>query len=257
VDESIGSPIGSAGLGSSSGPHVSQPCIFCGAKANSREHAIPKWMAKRFALRGRFLHVAESIGGVQPRKHGISLASHRRRIFCQGCQTHFKHLEDAVIPFLAPMGLGTAVTLTAERQRLLAAWGAKTAYALISTERGMEDLAPKDHRYYLREHGMPATEVYVAYAPWAGTNHLHVGEHELQGSSVYPPERMYGAVLAIAQLVLKVFGITETRVPTSVFSGERPSLKQVWPPLDRLIHWPPPHAFGDRHLGQLIRFVPV
>jgi hypothetical protein len=184
-------------------------------------------MAKRFGLRGRFLHPAEGVGPVQRRRQPISIASHRKRIFCDGCQKHFKLLEDAVIPFLALMGLGKPVTLTVERQQLLAAWGAKTAYALIGSEGSLGDVGPQDHRYYLRQNGVPATEVYVAYAPWAGSNNLFVGESELQGSSVYAPETTYGAVLTINKLALKVFGITKTRLPGSVFSGERPSLKQV------------------------------
>jgi hypothetical protein len=215
-------------------------------------------MAKRFGLRGRFLYTIPMGEGIQLRRsQPISIASYRKRIFCDGCQKHFKLLEDAVIPFLAPMGLGKPVTLHAERQKLLAEWGAKTAYALIASEGSLGDVGPQDHRYYLRQNGIPATEVYVAYAPWAGSNTLFVGEAELQGSSVYAPETTYGAVLAIEKLALKVFGITDTRLTHPILSGDRPSLKQVWPPLDRLIHWPPPDAFDDRQFDLLIKFIPV
>src|SRR5205809_7858940 len=32
--------------------HVSgRRCIFCGARANSREHAIPEWLSKRMGIR--------------------------------------------------------------------------------------------------------------------------------------------------------------------------------------------------------------
>jgi hypothetical protein len=248
---------GPLGSGFGSKEAVPRSCIFCGRRANSKEHAIPKWMAKRLGLRGRFLETKEVVGRVKPRKQHISIASHRSRIFCDGCQHHFKRLEDAVIPFLDPMASGKAVTLTVERQLLLATWGAKTAYALIACERGLEELAPRDHRLHLRERGEPATELYVGFAPWEGSNLIHVGDLQLQGSSVYPPEQLYGAILGIGKLVLKVVGITDTRLPAPVFSGERHTLKQVWPKLDRVIHWPPFGAFDDRHIDALAPFLPV
>ena len=64
-------------------------CIFCDHKANSREHAIPKWMSKQLGIKALMPVTA---GNATPRKQPISFASHRKHIFCKGCNKHFKQV---------------------------------------------------------------------------------------------------------------------------------------------------------------------
>jgi hypothetical protein len=139
-------------------------CIFCGAKANSREHAIPKWISKRFNLKG----FAEVLGfGYRQWRHQVSFASHRGHIFCKSCNAHFKQLEDEVIPLLVPMASGGSLNLDSEAQAKLALWAVKTTYALIAMQGAIEQV-PEDHRRAVRELGRPVDEVWVAYVHGPG-----------------------------------------------------------------------------------------
>ena len=81
-----------------------QPCIFCGVVDASHEHVIPRWISKQLGLKDQFV-ANEALMSPRraPRKQPISFASHRSQCFCDGCNTHFKQLEDSVIPLLVSM----------------------------------------------------------------------------------------------------------------------------------------------------------
>jgi hypothetical protein len=110
-------------------------CIFCDEKANSREHAIPKWIGKRLHMRLIEMRPVYQLN-IQPRKQPIIFGSHRERIFCKGCNAHFKHLEDEAADLVEWMARGRPIVLGAQEQDLLAQWGAKTA-TIPSRERAV------------------------------------------------------------------------------------------------------------------------
>jgi hypothetical protein len=68
---------------------------------------MPVWISKQLGVK-KFLSAEDAF--ISPnrsrRKQDISFASYRSQCFCGGCNTHFKHLEDAVIPLLVPHGQG-------------------------------------------------------------------------------------------------------------------------------------------------------
>jgi hypothetical protein len=136
---------------------------------------------------GRFLEPAELIS-VAPRKQPISFASHRARIFCKGCNRHFKHLEDAVIPLIEPMGKGERVTLGPSDQATLALWATKTAMAVIAgTAPELDDLVPIAHRRIVREEGLPPEQAWVGFFPWGGGIHLFAGDTDATDTGQDPP----------------------------------------------------------------------
>ena len=121
-------------------------CIFCGAKADSNEHAIPAWVARRLHLKGHELeYLAERSQIPSGRKQKISVAGHRARILCKPCNTHFGQLEEEAIPILVWMAMNRAVKLGTDEQRILARWGAKTGFALLATEDELRANFPYDH----------------------------------------------------------------------------------------------------------------
>lgn len=138
-------------------------CIFCGAKANSREHVIPAWIAKRLGVKEYLAPGDTVVAGGTPRKQPVSFASYRARIFCSDCNTHFKHLEDAVIPLLVPMAKGLTLSLDQTSQALLALWADKTAMALIAADPSQEDVVPLDRHRAVRE-GRVAENTWVAFS---------------------------------------------------------------------------------------------
>lgn len=236
------------------------PCIFCGNKANSREHALPKWVAKRFGLRGSFLYTVEVVGNVTPRKQPISLASHRERIFCAACNEHFKHLEDRAAPIVERMGKGESFQIDSKMQNILAAWGAKTAFALIAAERELVGIVPEAERRHLRESGMPSENVWVGYAAWDGVAHKFVGSSQLEDLSHAvdpPPARRdnYQAVMAVGKLVMKIFGMTQPLLIDQFRQVQ--IIHQVWPKQADELTWPPPAPIPEASLRMLIEFIPL
>ncbi len=236
-------------------------CIFCGERANSREHAIPAWIARRFGLKEVQLRYVETASfGVAPHKQPISVASYRKRIFCADCNTHFKHLEDAAIPIIEPLALGNALILSQEEQAIAALWGAKTGIAIVSSTPEFHELVPLNHRLTVRQLGEPHADMYVGYAPWRGRVHLFGGDHSLINEAVDPARgyRAYGAMLTFAKLALKVFGIFDPPVPGHILEGDWPSIKQVWPKRTGNLVWPPdgPPA-REGNLGSLAQLVPL
>ena len=234
-------------------------CIFCDEKANSREHAIPAWMSKRLGIKV-FLHNVQWVE-LTPRKQPISFASHRARIFCKGCNQHFKHLEDAAIPLLVPMAKGRSVVLEKKSQHLLALWATKTAIALIAaTAVELRDFVPIEHRRLVREKGLPPDDCWVGFIPWNGTVHIFAGDHDVLDHNMHPPPhfKSYGAVFTFAQLAFKVVGFLDPLPDGYRIDGEMPSIKQFWPEYASTITWPPwgPPA-GNGNMEGIVGFAPI
>lgn len=236
-------------------------CVFCDARADSREHAVPKWIGRRLGIK-EFLPGGGL--GRAPRKQPVSFRSYRARIFCKACNAHFKHLEDEVIPLLEPMAKGRALALNPDSQAVLALWASKTAIALIAAN-NVENPpdatveVPADHRASVREHGRPSDAVWVGYVPWQGTAIISTGEavvHDREGRDT--PFDSYVVVLAFAKVAFKVTGFMEPLPATQVIEGNVSSISQFWPPMHQMLVWPAPGPPGTNDtLGALLNFLPL
>lgn len=176
-------------------------CIFCGDKANSREHAIPKWIGRRLHIKDVELRPAYVLN-IDPGHQPVRVGSHRRRIFCAECNGHFKHLEDEAIPVVEWIARGKPISLGETEQDILARWGAKTGYAIISAQKEMRSLVPDEHTRRLRYEGTVHPLTWVGYASWHGHTHVFGGDHaaSTEGGTI----RAYGVALCIGQMALKV-----------------------------------------------------
>jgi hypothetical protein len=219
-------------------------CVFCGDRANSREHAIPAWISKRLGIK-EFLPAEPAIrrGSLAFTRHQpISFASHRARIFCKPCNTHFKDLEDAVIPLLVPMAKGRSVSLGPDSQALLALWASKTAIALLAAaDPAFVQFVPVDHRRSIREHGRPSDETWVAYFPWRGSPVMSIGNGTAGRHNVNPASRheMYAAGLAFAKIGFYAMGFIQAPGSKLIIDGAPPPLIQFLPGKHPMIRWPP------------------
>ncbi|MEA2333126.1 MAG: hypothetical protein QOH58_3264 [Thermoleophilaceae bacterium] len=236
-------------------------CIFCGAKANSREHAIPHWISKRLGVKDFLPADTAFVGGrLQRRKQPISFASYRAHTLCRPCNKHFKHLEDDVIDLLVPMARGRVVSLGYDSQALLALWASKTAATVIATTAPeLREVMPMDHRRSIRVDGRPSEEIFVGYFPWRGSPIVSAGQGVLM-RNMDPATRheMYGAILTFKQLGFYVLGfIDELRAGTTI-DGNRPPMIQFWPNSQGLVHWPPEGpAVTNTNTRDLLAFVPL
>lgn len=216
---------------------MARPCLFCAEKATTKEHIIPKWIAKEFGLQGAFLG-ATTKDARQARKQDISFKSHRKKFFCECCQKHFKLLEDAVIPLITPMGHKRRTTLSADDQRLIARWTAKTGFGLIASEPGNETVVPEWQRYGLRESDRPPEGVWVGVALYQGLaqKDVRVNLDESRGNE-HQPRSMYSGWLSFASVGFKAFGVDEVRLDDQW--SQHYGITQFWPPLQDTIEWPP------------------
>lgn len=220
-------------------PNPYPPCIFCGDRANSREHAVPAWISRRLGIRDFLSTQGAVIHNVMPRKQPISFASHRARIFCSSCNTHFKHLEDAVIPLIVPLARRGVVSLGSDHQHLLAVWAAKTALALLpTTAPELREVVPLDHRRSIRMDGRPPPEMWIGFFEWIG-DPLIAGGIGVAEASPEITHDMYLSVLAFAGIGFVVSGFRDPLGPNDRLDGDKPSLVRFWPPRAGLIHWPP------------------
>jgi hypothetical protein len=213
-------------------------CIFCGARANSREHAVPAWISKRLGIREFLAPETAIIHGVTRRRQPISFASHRARIFCKTCNTHFKHLEDAVIPLVIPMARGRVLSLGAEHQELLALWSSKTGAALLAaTAPELHDAVPGEHRMSIQIDGRPHGDSWCGWFSWSGDALIAAGTGVAVGATAQYDT--YLSILAFAKIGFVVTGFMQPVSSQDTLDIDKPSLVRLWPPVPRYVHWPP------------------
>jgi hypothetical protein len=232
--------------------------VFCPARANSKEHAIPEWISKRRGVRD-FLPADSAfvVGAMEPRTQPISFASYRARVLCTDCNTHFKHLEDAVIPLLVPMARGISLSLDVTSRSRLALWAHKTAIALLAATPELRDAVPNEHRRAVRDNDHAHPDVWVGFFSWRGGPVLGTA----QGSITNPKTRRracdsYLAFLTFAQVGFAVVGLSDPSELNQVVGGQIPRALQFWPPTPGLDFWPPP-ALDNSVLPALLNFVPL
>jgi len=218
-------------------------CVFCGSKADSKEHVIPAWISKQLGIRD-FLAADEAfVIGREKRRQPISFASHRARILCTGCNAHFKHLEDAVIPLLVPMARGRVLSMDFASQALLARWAHKTAIALVTEDPEMRASVPAQHARALRFDGRVGHDTTVAFFAWSGgpvfaTAHADIVDRRHPTAA----REGYLAILAFREVGFCVMGFAEPLPANEVIDWKIPAMRQFWPPVAPRVHWPPPRV---------------
>jgi hypothetical protein len=231
-------------------------CVFCAAPANSREHVVPAWVSKRFGIT-EFLSAEDAfiVGGTRPTQP-ISFASYRARVMCHGCNRHFKHLEDAVIPLLVPMGRGLALSLDRDSQRLLALWASKTALALMAARPGEDNRRLQMQGRAIREGEVPAAS-WVGYLAWHGGPIISTGYGEAVARKLdTPASEMYGVILTFAGVGFCVVGFLDGAPDGATVGGAPEPLRQCWPIRRPYLDWPPP-TVDNRILPMLLGYVPL
>lgn len=234
----------------------SRDCIFCGARADSMEHLIPAWISKRLGIKD-FLSERDAFiaGGIPRRTQPISFASHRAEVFCERCNSHFKVLEDDVIPLLVPMARGMAMGLDLASQGLLSLWATKTAIALLAGTDGLGDIVPTSHRRVIRDEAQVPDEVFVGFFRWAGGPIVATGSPSLRSETA--EHEGYAAILTFAQVGFYVLGLHDSLPPQEMIAGDSLPVRQFWPPMNQLIAWPPLLELDNRRLPDLLSLAPV
>lgn len=231
-------------------------CIFCEAKADSREHAIPAWVGKRLGIRKEELRMVLARDAAPRRKQPIVFGSHRERIFCSSCNKHFKALEDEAIPLVEWMARGRSLRLGPAEQDLLGLWGAKTGFALLAAASDEFGKAvPLEHRKQLRFSGTVHPHTWVGYGSWSGYINRVATTDVLEAPEQGTAPQSYLVILTFAQLALQVFGVDELPPGRALGLNHR-NLKQVSPRSTREIAWPTSPSLGDPDIQKFVGSLP-
>jgi hypothetical protein len=212
-------------------------------------------MSKRLGITEQMY--GRAVGMPAPR-HPISFASHRKKIFCKACNTHFKHLEDEVIPILVPMARGLTMSLGPVSRELLSLWASKTGMALLAAH-NLRDATPREHLDSVRYRGQPPTSSFVGYFRWGGGPNLIVGEENMHATGPDEPFRgnTYSAILTFRGLGFHFVGFLDP-IPQGFMIGSTGHPVTFWPPTHGLIHWPPPYEPANAaSIENLYRIAPV
>ena len=187
----------------------------------------------------------------------LAVGEYSARVLCRSCADWAAELDAGAIPLLRPMVGSEATAYELEEQRLLAAWGARAAYAILAVE-GKSQVVPKPHRRTLLERGEPHPDVYVGYGRYRA-NHVGVlaarlfvglGEDGDSGDV-----EAYSVLAIFGHMAVKAFGVhrrTE-QVKTRSPQGQ---MVQVWPPGDGPLSWPPLWSLSEQTLEPVFSHEP-
>ena len=258
-------------------------CFYCGRPAVADDHAVPLWVPPLIGLedepvehmvareppprraRGPADQVPVSIPGhpelgeAQPaarlretveqtigERTTLALSDYSARMLCRSCADAVADLDARTIPLLAPMVESRAGRYAPEEQRLLGAWGARAAYAILAVERKRQGV-PRGHRHALLERDEAHPDVYVGYGRYRA-NHVGVLAARLLVRLAEDGNVEAYSVLAVfGHMAVKVFGVHRSTAETRIRSPQGQMI-QVWPPGEESLSWPPLWSLSERTL---------
>jgi hypothetical protein len=212
-------------------------CVFCGAKVESKEHAMPTWVRDLIAEGDEpFIH-REVENATQQEIRGWAADGPDFKVR-RVCQNHcnggwMSELETAVQPYIAGLIKGHGRTLYRDGQQLVAFWALKTAMMWQYASRS-QPIPPNElHALYERRGTRtppPGWQVWIAATNGAGAAYHCPARIKLDLPNGRDA-RAYASTFGIGHLALQVFGHE---------LGERRATRDIGPPLgDALLRiWP-------------------
>jgi hypothetical protein len=220
---------------------------------------VPMSLPRHFALGDRqpATRLAESIESAIASRSQLSVEQYSATILCGSCAPFIHDLDERAVRLVEPMVSGEARSFDAAEQRLLAAWGARTAYAVLGVERKSQGV-PRSHRRALREDEEPHENVFVGLGRYRGSDiavlagrlAVRLGDPETTGEV-----GAYAVAAVFGHLVLKVFGIRRRPAGTAVRPPQG-ELVQFWPTSFERTTWPPIWSVSGQTLEHVFKQVP-
>jgi hypothetical protein len=272
---------------------VASQCFYCRRRATVDDPGIPSWAVEQVGLAGSQVeHLVASgrpserrrddpvdalpygtpshaeLGGTQPvdRLHAsieasiaerseLSVGDYSSRSLCEACATALGELDATARLLLAPMIASRRRAYDDADQRILAAWGARQAYAVLAVE-GKEAGVPPWHRQALRERGVPHEDVFVGYGRYRKD---HVGVLAARLLVPLGEDRSdveaYSVLCVFGRMAVKVFGV-HSRPPTTRVKPPEGEMVRVWPSAGEVVGWPPLWALDESTLDQAFLYEP-
>ncbi len=273
---------------------LGRPCFYCGSAGEQPDHAIPRWLPpllglhdaplehlvaapsasrdvadpseqvprslpRHFALGDRQpeTRLAESIESAIVSRSQLSVEQYSATTLCKSCAYAVRDLDERAVPLLEPMVSGEARSYDATERRLLAAWGTRAAYAVLSVERKSQGV-PRSHRRTLRERQEPHENVFVGFGRYRGSD-IGVLAGRLVVRLGEPDDAVevgaYAVAAVFGHLALKVFGIRRRPAGLAVRSPQG-ELVRFWPANGEGATWPPLWSVSGQTLEHVFKQVP-
>jgi hypothetical protein len=252
---------------------MARACFYCSEPAKVRDHGIPLWVPPLVGLEGEPVEhlVADKppvsepdvpadqlpvsiprhaeLGAAQPdarltqaideaitEHERLDVESYSAVLLCAGCAAALAALDERAMPILAPLVEGEAATLGPEQHRPVAAWSARTAYAVLAVERKSRAV-PKSHRRAVLARGEPHEHVFVGIGRYRG-NDIGVLAGRLAVPFGEAEVEAYSVLCVFGHLVLKVVGL-HRRPAGSEIRPPKGEIARVWPEAPDEVAWPP------------------
>jgi hypothetical protein len=182
------------------------------------------------------------------------------------CNTGWMHrLEDRAMPLLKPMLDGLPTALDFAGQADVAAWAAKTCFAMQYARHDIETLVPERHLRALTASrgGQPPADVHVFIGHIARPELDEYGRYHFLAYSarqnvLYEDERpredlaSYVITLRIHRLVFQTQGLISSSTDAPSEWGhlfDERCIQRIWPRKQSSINWPPMQAVDDHPGG--------
>lgn len=227
--------------------------------ATDTSERVPTSLPRHFALGDRqpATRLAESIESAIASRSQLPIEQYSATTLCRSCARAVHDLDERAVPLIEPMVSGEARSFDAAEQRLLAAWGARTAYSVLAVERKSQGV-PRSHRRALREGGEPHENVFVGFGRYRGSGiavlagrlAVRLGDPETTGEI-----GAYAVAAVFGHLVLKVFGIRRRPAGTGVRAPQG-ELVRFWPANGERATWPPIWSVSGQTLEHVFKQVP-
>jgi hypothetical protein len=231
-------------------------CVFCGARANSREHIFPDWINGVIVVDGADAHqfVINHGERADERHYKVkTVASQTARVVCKTCNTGWmSELEVESKPVVGPLIVNEATRLDAKQQLVAARWAIKIAMVGESIQYGDASF-DQDDRDAIRENRLPlrarvSLAAYDLGEPSATRYTRGLGGINRNGEFF---AEFYAHTIQIGHLVLSVRGTAtfDATANRSLDEIARPRFMEtpVWPPVETC-DWPPPHVMNEKEL---------
>ena len=217
-------------------------CVFCGGRANSKEHAWPEWLLK-LERPGRRVEWLRGLDAEEVLY--IPNGELRTGVVCKRCNNGWMdRIEQSSRHVITAMHQNLSIPLDEELQRIVALWTVKTTMV-------MEAFGKKDAPWFyepVQRHAMrEAHQIPERTGVWVGR---YLGLHTpawFAGPFGPTPEMTLGLSVTMTFGALSVHLVT-LRADYNVPKVEGPwtdALARVWPTTPGLIHWPPSVSFSD------------
>lgn len=236
-------------------------CIFCGARADDREHLLPEWLQKILPSEEAGIYTRQ-IAGEEPKSWRRRPFTEKAKFVCKGCnQGWMSELEgEAKTVLTAAITRQGPCHFDLVAQWTIARWAVKTCY--VMQMQGPAQLTAEIHPILLNLNFMPPPRVTV----WIGSHHRAVQDPTnsvyLQKPLWLRPENSDRSALEFGYMSFLAIGgvsflLVEHRLKSyveCVLGEDHPSsdlFTKIWPRTRKVASWPP-YAMADRELIDLI-----